>query len=470
MSPSTSAPLSGDVRRILLVTCLASFLAPFMSASLNLAVPAIGAELRVPAVVLNWVVGAYLVASAALLLPFGRLGDIHGWRRVFLAGSVVHTIFSACAAFAASGSALVVWRILQGVGGAMVFATGVAILTAAVPAQQRGRVLGINTAAVYTGLSLGPVAGGLLVKYAGWRSIFVVNAALGLFVAILAAVVLRQEWRGDGERFDAVGALLYGVPVSALLAGIAALKVHHSAWVLAVVGALGVAAFVVRELSTSRPLLDLALFRSVAFALSNLAALIHYCATFASSFLLSLYLLSIRGLDPRLAGLVLLVQPVLMTVLSPLAGRLSDRLEPRFVSSVGMGLTFAGLLALATLGVETPLVVVAVGLGLGGVGFALFSSPNTNAVMSSAPRGQYGVAAATLGTMRVVGQAASLALVSLIIATFMGSAEVNGESSPQLLRSMRVAFLLFATLCATGIPASLARGRIRARVPVPGME
>ncbi len=385
--PEPGRAWTSEQINVLLASCIASFLPPFMSSSLNLAIPTIGAEFGVSAVVVNWIVMSYVVASAAFLLPFGRLGDMTGRRRVFLAGMLIHVAFSLASGFAGSAASLIAFRLLQGVGGAMGFATGVAILTGAFSPEERGKVLGINTAAVYTGLSLGPVVGGVLTQHLGWRTIFFANAALGLAAAAVTALKIKQEWRGSrGESFDASGALLYTASLASLVGGISALKTFPAARWPALLGGLGLVAFVVRELKAAHPILDLSLFRNLVFALSNLAALINYSATFAVTFLLSLYLQTVRGLDPQTAGLILLAQPVLMTLLSPVAGRLSDRIEPRVVASLGMTLTGLALALFARLGPSTSLAFVVAELVVIGVGFAFFSSPNANAVMNSVSR------------------------------------------------------------------------------------
>ena len=446
---------------ILLATCLASFLPPFMSSALNLATPALSADLGASAVQVNWIVSAFLIASASCLLPFGRLGDMVGRKRLFVVGMTSYAAFSAACGLAPSPGSLIVLRALQGAGGAIGFASSVAILASAFPRDQRGRVLGINTAAVYTGLSLGPVLGGVLVQHLGWRSILLTSAVLGLPPAFVMALRAPEEWRGPrAERYDTAGALAWTASLATLMAGISTLKTAPAGRWLALAGLAGMAAFVARELRAPHPILELALFRNVVFALSNLAALVNYSATFAVTFLLSLYLQAVRGLSPQNAGLLLLIQPVLMTVLSPISGRLSDRVEPRLVASAGMALTSLALAVFAGLGPATPLAAAAGGLVLIGVGFGLFSSPNTNAVMSSVPARSYGVGAATLGTMRQVGQALSMSVVALVFAQVMGSARIARESAPLILASGRVVFSLLALLCAAGVLASLARGRL----------
>jgi MFS family permease len=221
-------------------------------------------------------------------------------------------------------------------------------------------------------------------------------------------------------------------------------------------------AFALWEARTASPLLDVSLFRkNRVFALSNLAALIHYSATFAVGFLLSLYLQYIKGFTPDGAGTVLVAQPAVMALLSPFAGRLSDVIEPRVVASLGMGMTAAGLLMLTFLVPDTSLGLILAALLLLGLGFALFSSPNTNAVMGAVEKRYYGVASGILGTMRLVGQMLSMGLVMLIFALYLGKAHIRPANYHLFLAGVRTAFAVFGVLCALGVFASLARGNVR---------
>jgi len=446
----------------LLVATLSAFLTPFMGSSINLAVPAIGREFQLEAVTLNWIVTSFLVASAVFLLPFGRAADLYGRKRVFLAGMIIYALSSIFSGLATSGEALLLFRVLNGIGGAMVFGTGMAILTSVYPPAERGRVLGLNVAAVYTGLSLGPVVGGFLTHQLGWRYIFFLNVFLGLLVVLVTFSKLRGEWReARGEDFDPVGAVLYSLGMTAFMVGMATVNnMPWGRWVL-LLGLFLLVWFIRQETRYRYPLLNINLFRNVVFAFSNLAALINYSSTFAVGFLLSLYLQVVKGLDAQVAGFILLSQPVLMALLSPRAGRLSDRVEPRILASAGMGLTFLGLCLLIFLHQATPLWAVVGDLVLLGIGFALFSSPNTNAVMGAVEKHYYGVASATLGTMRLVGQALSMALVTLFFTFYLQGLAVTAAASPLLLQSMRISFIVFALLCAGGVFASLARGRVR---------
>jgi EmrB/QacA subfamily drug resistance transporter len=446
----------------LLITASGSFLTPFMGSSVNVALPTIGREFAMDAILLSWVSTSYILTAAMFLVPMGRIADIYGRKKIFTLGILILTVFSLLSAVAASPWMLIAGRVLQGIGASMIFGTGVAILTSIFPAGERGKVLGINVTSVYLGLSLGPFIGGFLTEHGGWRSIFWVIVPLGLFVIGLTFWKLEGEWaEARGEKFDLGGSLLYGLTLLSIMYGFTHLP-GAAGGGLILLGIGGLAAFVRWELKTASPVLNLNLFRkNRVFAFSNLAALIHYSATFGVGFLLSLYLQYVKGFNPSHAGSVLVCQPAMQAFFSPFAGRLSDRIEPRIVASIGMGFSAFGLLLLAFLTEKTNLGFIIVSLLLLGFGFALFSSPNTNAVMSSVEKKYYGVSSGTIGTMRLIGQMLSMGMATLLFAIYLGRVQITVESYPFFLKSARTAFLIFAFLCAGGIFASLARGKVR---------
>jgi len=448
-------------RAVLIVVSLNSFLLPFMISSVTIALPSIGREFAMDAVLLSWVSTSYLLAAAIFLVPFGRISDIYGRKRVFAYGMAIYTIACFLSGISTSPLMLIASRILQGTGEAIGAGAGVAILTSVFPAGERGRVLGINTATVYAGLSMGPFIGGLLTKQFGWRSIFLVNVPLG---AIILALVwkIKGEWsEAKGEKFDFTGAAIYSLALIAVMYGFSLLPAPAGAGMI-LLGILGGIAFIKWEAKTMYPVLNTNLFRNnKLFAFSNIAALINYSATFAVSFLLSLYLQYIKRLSPQSAGLILVAQPIMMAVFSPFAGKLSDKIEPRVVASTGMAFTALSLFLFIFLSEKTSLAFIVLSLILLGFGFALFSSPNTNAVMSSVEKRFYGVASGTLGTMRAVGMTFSMGIVTLIFALSMGRVQITPEYYALFLGSTKAAFAVFSVLCFLGIFASLARGEVR---------
>jgi EmrB/QacA subfamily drug resistance transporter len=463
MTAAESTGSQASTRRAALIAAvLSSFLTPFMDSATNVALPAISQEFAMDAITLTWIRTAYLLAAAMLLVPFGKLADIYGRKRIFTYGTVVFTFATLLIGFSTSSTMLLSLRVLQGFGSAMIFGTGVAILTSVFLPGERGRVLGINVAAVYLGLSLGPSIGGFLTQQLGWRSIYFSTVPLGLIVIGFVIWRLKGEWaEARGESFDLIGSVVYALSLVALMVGISRLPAILGAGLIAA-GVAGLALFAAWEVRVQIPVLNIKLLTTNRpFAFSNLAALINYSATSAVTFLLSLYLQYLKALTPQQAGLVLIAQPVVQAAFSPLSGRLSDRLEPRIVATAGMALTAVGLALLVPVGPETPLWAIVARLLLLGLGFALFSSPNMNAIMGSVSKRYYGVASGTLGTMRLMGQMLSQGVVMLLFALFIGRVEITPQSYSLFLTSMRTAFAVFSILCVSGIFASLVRGTIR---------
>ncbi len=447
---------------VLLVTTLSSFLAPFMGSSVFVGLPTIENEFSMDVIMLSWVSTAYLLAAAMFLVPFGKIADIYGRKMIFRFGILIDIIASILIVFSSNEMELVILRVLQGIGAAMIFGTGIAILTSAYPSRERGKALGINVAGVYLGLSLGPVVGGFLTQHFGWRSIFISYIPLELIIIVLVFWKINEEWAdAKGEKLDYIGSAIYGSSLAAIMYGFSLLP-DISGTGLTLAGITGLVIFINWERKVKIPVLDMNLFwNNRVFTFSVLAALINYSATFAVAFFMSLYLQTIKGFNPENAGLVLVAQPVVMTIFSPLAGRLSDKIEPRIVASAGMAFTTAGLLFLGFLNEATSIEHVVFLLIILGFGFALFSSPNTNAVMSSVEKKFYGVASATLGTMRLIGQMLSMGIATLIVAVYLGNVQITPDHYPVFVRSINSAFISFAAICFLGIFASLARGKLR---------
>lgn len=446
----------------LFVVTLASFLTPFMGSSSNIALPTIGKEFSMDAVLLGWVATSYLLSAAIFLVPIGRIADIYGRKKIFKIGILIYTISSFLSAIAPSAYFLIAVRIFQGLGGSMIFGTGVAILISIFPVEERGKVLGINVASVYSGLSLGPFLGGFLIHHLGWRSIFYMNIPLGLIIITLVILRLKGEWaEAKGEKFDLVGSIIYALFLVALILGFSKLP-ETIGFVLILIAFVGFFSFVIWESKISNPVLNMNLFKNnTTFALSNLSALINYSATFGVTFLLSLYLQYIQGFSAQKAGMILVCQPLIMAIFSPFVGRLSDKKEPRVLSSIGMAISVVALGLFSFIDETTGLAYIISTLIIFGFGLAFFSSPNTNAVMSSVEKKFYGVASGTLGTMRLTGQMLSMGIAMLIFALIIGRVQITPEYHAQFLISIRSIFIIFAVLCFFGIFASLSRGKIR---------
>jgi EmrB/QacA subfamily drug resistance transporter len=444
-----------------------SFMVTFIGSSTNLALPSIGSDLSSSALVLSWIVSGYILASATFLLPMGRVADLVGRRKIYLIGVILFTVLTFLCAVAWSNGSILLFRVLQGVAASMIYATGMAIISSVIPLRRRGRAMGLSVTATYAGLSLGPVLGGVMCQHLGWRSIFYFTTMLGVLSGSVIISLLKGEWRGQrGESFDVTGGLLYMAGLVMVLYGFSSIASADMAKYILLAGMIVLAGFCIHESRVADPLVNLRLFsRNVPFTFSNLAAMIHYSATFAVGFLISLYLQMILGYPPRTAGFVLLAQPVMMALFSSWAGSLSDRMEPRIIASAGMGLTSLGLFIFIFLAETTPLWLVIGNLMVIGLGFALFSSPNTNAIMASVDDRDFGVAASMVSTMRMIGMAVSMAIVTMLIARYVGHGAAADLNSSMLLLSFRIAFTVFSILCAAGVAASMARGDIRQSFP-----
>jgi EmrB/QacA subfamily drug resistance transporter len=458
----SSMKVPGISLSTLIIAVCCGFLTPFDLSAVNIALPTIAGEFSLDAIELSWVSSAYLLASAAFLVPFGRIGDIFGRKKILTGGVILFTLSSMGMIFSASSLMLISFRLIQGVGASMIFGTAVAILTSVTEPTRRGQALGIYTTSVYIGLSAGPFIGGFLTDEFGWKSIFLINVPIGILIIALILFYLKGEWAdAAGERFDLKGALIYGSSLTAVMIGFSEIPQIAGFFALGL-GIILLALFIWLEHRERYPLIRVSMFRTNrVFACSNVAALINYGSTFAITFFLSLYLQYIRGFDPQEAGFILVTQPVVQAIFSSYAGSLSDRIEPAKISSLGMGIIAVGLVSLSFLSPDTSTIWLMVILAVLGFGFALFSSPNTNAIMSSVEKRYYGIASGTLGTMRLLGQMLSMGIAMMIIAVVVGKVDITPDMTDELMIAMNIGFMVFSVMCFIGIYFSMVRGNVR---------
>ena len=442
----------------LAATAVASFLVPFMMSAVGITLPAIQTALSATAVELSWVAGGYMLALSVILLPIGRLADIWGRRRTFVWGTAWFTVSTLLVSLAWSIEALLVLRVLQGVGAAMINSTGIAIVTAIYPPKERGRAMGIIVGCVYAGLSVGPLLGGLLTDWAGWRAVFYLCLAPGVLAWILACRI-DNEWRpARGQSFDLLGTVFYGVFVIACVKGLTGLARPGIGISLLIVSVVALLLFVRRSRSIEHPVLSLGLFTSNrVFTLSSVATMINYAGTFAVGFLLSLYLQVVKGFAPVHAGLILVIQPAVQALLSPLAGVLSDRFNAAAMATLGMALCGAGLLGLGYIDAASEVWVIGGLLALMGLGFALFASPNMSVIMGSVAPKDYSIASSLVATMRTFGMSLSMGIATVVFGFLLHGRQVSLENIPQFLASMRIIFDVCAGLCVAGVFCSLGR-------------
>jgi len=448
---------------VLAVSSLGGFLVTFMSSSINIALPLIEEEFGMSAVMLSWVPMAYILVSGASLLPLGRVADLYGRVRLFGWGMVVFALMSFASAFAPSVAVLLTFRAIHGLGLAIGAAVSTALVVLAYPPRSRGKALGLSVACVYLGVTLGPVLGGLIVHNLGWRALFLVVGAIAVIDVVLPFWKLRGiEWREPKTgRFDILGSVLYAAALTALLLGFSFLPGVSGAVLLAA-GMGGIALFLWWESRAEDPLLDVGLLRrNRVFGFSSLAAMIQYSATSAMVFLMSLYLQYTRGLNAQTAGLVLVTGTFLQAIMSPMVGRLADRVEPRYLSASGMVVCVVGLFGLSFLGTTTPYWYVILMVCVVGGGVALFATPNTHAIMGSVETRSVGVASATVAMMRQAGMSMSQGVATLVLAVEVGRQAIQPTDYPQVLKSAQITFLIFTVFCLIGIGTALVGQRRR---------
>ena len=452
---------------VLIVTSIIGFIYPFMVSSINVALPAIAKEFSMPAVLLGWVTTSYTLVSAVLQIPMGRLADILGRKKIFTTGLIIQLIATFFCGIASSPAWLIGARVVQAIGASMTFSTTMALLSSAVAPQHRGKAIGTYMSIVYVGMSVGPFVGGVMTQHLplSWRSIFFLNLVLCLLLVVLIFWKLKDEWvDAKGEKYDTIGAIAYSLSLGVLMYGFSNV-VSTIGKILIPLGVLSISGFIWLETRAKSPVLNINLFRrNPTFLFSNLGTMINYGSTGAISFFLSIYLQTIKGISPQIAGLILITQPVIMVITAFISSRFTGRFDPRRVAAIGMAFTCVGLALLALLNQASPIISVIGGLIMVGIGFGLFISPNTEVVMSSVEKRYLGVASGVIGTMRSLGGMVAMGSAIILFSIYLGSAQIVPQYFPAFIASLRVAFIVFSILCFVGIFAQLAGSEAKAAI------
>ncbi|MCC6484361.1 MAG: MFS transporter [Armatimonadetes bacterium] len=454
-----SAPNDTGKWMILLAIGAGTFMSALDASVVNVVLPVIREVMRTDVASVEWIVTVYLLVLSGVLLSFGRLGDMRGHRNIYLTGFIIFVISSGLCGLSWSVWWLVAFRGVQAVGGAMLFANAPAILTGGFPASERGKALGLQATMTYLGLTVGPALGGFLAHSLGWRSVFYINVPTGSLALWLGWRFIPKDPGAGHERFDFTGAALF---TSGLVCLLLALNQGHawgwkSALTLGLVATSAVllSVFLWWEHIDRQPMLDLSLFRSWLFSTSTVSAVLQYTTSYVVLFILPFYLIQGCGLDAARAGLVMTAQPLVMAIVAPLSGTLSDRIGTRFPATAGMLALAAGSLMLARVGQATPLTYIALSLALSGLGSGLFTSPNNSALMGAAPANRQGIASGMLATARNTGMACGVGLAGAIFTTLTGPRDLSGEV---VFFASRACFLAAAIVAALGAVVSGVRG------------
>ena len=439
---------------VLIAIGTGTFMSALDASVVNIILPVLKESFNSSVATIEWVVTVYLLVISGMLLTFGRLGDLKGHKSVYIVGFGLFIFFSALSGAAWSPTSLIVFRAMQAFGGAMLASNSAAIVTDNIALNERGKAFGLISTMTYLGLTVGPVLGGWLTNIINWRMVFYINIPVGLTAMFLSLrFIPKDKPTLEGQRFDVLGAVLFMAGLIALMLGLN--KGADWGWGSpAVLGLLGFAliillVFVRLEKSIPSPMLDLKLFRNKVFTFSSLSSVLNYVAIYGVIFLMPFYLIQGRGFEPSLAGMIITIQSVLMAITAPISGNISDKIGSRLPGMIGLGIMSSGLLLLSTIQSTTGLWVILLGLALVGLGTGTFISPNTSALMSSAPGSQQGVASAIQAEARSFGMVVGIGLAGAIFTTHLAA-----NTSQALFIGVNKGFLAAAAVAAVGVLTS----------------
>jgi len=452
--------MTKEQKLALTVSTGTAFATAFSGSALNLAIPAMGNYFHMGAASVGWITTAYMLVIAAMAVPFGKIADNTSRRNVLILGTGIFGVFSLLGIWAWSAAVILLIRAVQGVGAAMIFASNMPIAISAFPGKERGRAIGICISGAYVGLALGPALGGFLNSLFSWKAIFIFGAVIAFAFLGMALFLRRDRQDKTGAGFDLSGNIVYILMIASIIYGFTSLNSIRFGWVFLVCGLLLGILFVRIELNCENPVIDVRIFaEDRVFTLSNITALFNYSATFALGYLVSIYLQVCQGLSSQAAGIIMIAQPLLMALLSPRMGRLSDRIPAYKLASGGMGVCALSLLFFAFAWAGMPVWAVCAALAAAGVGIALFSSPNTNVIMGCVPPSKFAVANSIVSTMRTTGQTMGMAIITIVVSGTVGNASLYEVPAADLIRTMHICFFIFTGLCVLGIFMSLQRRR-----------
>jgi len=455
-----------DMKVVLLACCAGIFITPLMSTMMNLALVSIGHEFDVGSHSLAMVNTTFLLASVVAMVPFARLSDIHGRKKIFIIGLVAILVASTVAAFSPNFAVLLSMRFLMGVAAAAISVSSIAMLTDVFPFSKRGWAIGVQTTFVYLGVAVGPALGGFLSDTIGWRSLFFMMIPFALTSLFALSKFKSEVFSHPGEHMDIRGAAIYGITIMFTMYGVINLP---ETWAVAliIVGLAFLVIFIIAMRRTKAPVLDLKVFKYKAFSRSCIAAFMNYASSYSVAFFMALYLQSIGALTASQAGLMMLVQPIVQVVISAKSGGYSDKLsDKRILPTAGMILTCAAVLMIIFLDTNVNFYYVGIILILLGTGYGLFSAPNTSAIMSSVPQENRGEAAGLISVVRQTGMMISMGIAMCCITFIMGSTDnLDPSTYDMFIEVIRSAFMICLAMCIVGTFFSWFRGETTAKRP-----
>ncbi len=440
---------------VIFISFISSFFAVFLSNGIIIGVPAIAQDFAMNNVIQNWIPTIFFLVVAVFTVPAGQISGKFGVKKSLLAGIIVYLIGSIGGCLSFSTESFLIFRIMQGAGVAFLNVSAMAMVVQAVKPQNRGKALGFTVTGVYLATSLSPVICGFLVHNLGWRSMFYFVIPFLVLCIILMITKIPQDWKTyEKDKIDKVGSILYALGILAFIYGFTTL-ITTQGKILTVLGLVLLVIFGAYELRQSSPVFNMNLFKNKKFTSSNIAALCSYLAIMVVTTILNYHFQYVRGWDAQLSGMILIITPIIMAVMAPNSGKLSDRIHPQKLAAIGIGIASIALLILTFLTADTPLYLVVLAMVLQGIGMGLFSSPNMNAIMSSVPPKDAPTASASQATMRTIGQTMSLGLLTLVFAWIMGNLQLAPQYAGMIVQSSQIICAICTAACILAVFASL---------------
>ena len=440
---------------ILIICTVLSFFTVFAVNAVTIVVPSIAAEFHMSNIVQNWVTIIFLLVVAVLSVPAGQISGKYGLKKVTCVSIVLFIIISIVNVLVTSQEQFLACRLILGISLSFINVTSMAMIVNAFPAEERGKALGINITGVYVGLSLSPVIGGILNYNLGWKSVVLFGVPFLFVILALLLTRIDEEWSSfENIPLDIKGSFAYGIGMVLFMYGFTILNTPLGI-LMVILGIIILVIFALIELKQKYPVFDVRFFKNNKFLSANFASLCAYLATYAVMTILNYHLQYIKGFDSQTAGIILLVAPLCQVVLAPIAGRLSDKFVPQILAAIGMALGTLSLFLFSSLDSTTSMGFLVVSMIAYGIGFGLFSPPNTNVIMGSVPPKDTSVASASVATMRTVGQAMSMGILTLVFAFVMGNVPIIEQYYPLLITSCQITCLISMLLCVASVFASL---------------
>ncbi len=440
---------------VVFVSFITSFFAVFLSAGIVLGVPSIADEFAMNNVVQNWIPTIALLVVAVFTLPAGQISGKYGVKKSLIIGVLIFIFASLGACLSFTTEIFLLFRVVQGIGMAFLNVSAMAMVVQAINPQNRGKALGFTVTGIYLAGSLSPVLCGFLVYNLGWRAMFYFVIPFLVLCLILMLLKIPGEWKTyEKDKIDSIGYLIYGIGILLFIYGFTNLM-NTVGWVCVIIGLCLLIIFAYYELNVESPAFNMRLFKNMKFTSSNIAALCSYLAIAAITTILNYHFQYVRNWDAQLTGIMLIITPIIMALIAPNAGKLSDKIHPQKLAAFGMSIATVTLLILLFLDANTPIYLIVVAMILQGVGMGLFTTPNTNAIMSSVPPKETPNASAAQSAMRTIGQTMSLGLLTSVFAWIMGSLKLSSEHADLIVQCSQIVCMICTVVCIVAIFASL---------------